>query len=511
MAKPRRVPLAGSERRPLAGAHEVGPVDRGETVEVTVHLRPSTPLAADPLQPRLSRAQLAARHGAAPADFARVTDFARAHGLHVEAERPAQRTVVLSGTAEAMARAFDVQLRRWQRGGTSYRGRVGPVHIPEDLAPIIEGVFGLDDRPQSHSRVSRRARIASADNGFTPPQVAALYDFPRHLDGSGQTVALLQLGGGYRGAELQHYFASLRLPTPSIVDVSVDHGRNMPLGDPESDDAEVLLDVEVLGSLLPAARLAVYFAPNTERGFLDGVAAAVHDAELQPSVLSISWGSAEPTWTLQAMRAIDGVFREAAALGVTVCAAAGDSGSGDDVHDHRPHVDFPASSPGTLACGGSRVHVHRDGGGLAWEEVWNDGRGAGSTGGGVSAVFAVPPWQQACEGGGPPASGKRHGRGVPDVAANADPQTGYAVRIDGTEQVLGGTSAAAPLWAALVAMANQRSGNTAGLLTPLLYAHAAALRDITRGRNGAYQARPGWDPCTGLGTPDGQRLLALLG
>jgi kumamolisin len=515
-ASGRRVPLAGSERRPLPGARPVGPSDRAEQLEVTVHLRPRTPLPGwderGAAREHVSRARFAALHGAQPDDVARVSAFAGDHGLRVDAVHEARRTVALSGSVEALSRAFDVELQRWERDGTGFRGRLGPVHVPAGLSPLIEGVFGLDDRPQARSRVARRARAARRGGrvSFTPPEVAALYDFPRHLDGSGQTVALLQLVGGYREAELRAYSAALGLRPPRTVDVSVDRGHNAPTGDPESDDSEVLLDVEVLGSIVPGARIAVYFAPNTERGFLDGVLAAVHDGELQPSVLSISWGAAEPAWTLQALRGIDNAFAAAAAMGVTVCAAAGDSGSGDDLHDHRPHVDFPASSPGALACGGTRVHLHRAPRTLASEEVWNDGRGAGSTGGGVSAVFAVPPWQRACEAGGPPRSGERHGRGVPDVAGNADPDTGYRVLIDGTEQVLGGTSAVAPLWAALVAMAAQRRGAPLGLVAPQLYENAALLRDVTAGRNGAYRARPGWDPCTGLGSPRGSYLIPFL-
>lgn len=504
---PRRVSLPGSERHVLAGSRAVGPGDRQEQVEVSVHLRARAPLPPPTEQgaaTRMTRAEFAARHGASRDDVSRVAAFADAHGLRVEAVHEARRSVVLSGPAAALERAFDVEMQRWERDGTSFRGRTGPVHIPVELAGVVEGVFGLDDRPQARSRVARRARHAEGGGeSFTPVQVARLYDFPQHLDGAGQTVALLQLGGGYSAADLRPYFHALHRDVPRTVDVAVDHGRNARSGDPASDDSEVQLDVEVLGAVAPGARIALYFAPNTERGFLDGVTAAVHDDRLRPSVLSISWGAAEPTWTVQALRAIDGAFAAAAALGVTVCAAAGDGGSSDDVPDHRPHVDFPASSPGALACGGTRLHVHRDGG-LAGEEVWNDGRAGGSTGGGVSAVFAAPPWQRGLG---------RPGRGVPDVAGDADPDTGYRVRVDGVEQVLGGTSAVAPLWAALVALANQRREAPAGLLAPLLYAGAAggaALRDVTRGRNGAYAARPGWDACTGLGTPRGERLVELL-
>jgi kumamolisin len=515
----RRIPLAGSERAPLAGAVAAGPSDTAERVEVTLRLRPRAPLpdmARDP-DTLLSRAQLGARHGAARRDAAAVEAFARGHGLDVVAAQPSRRAVVLAGSARAMGRAFGVELQRWQHAGGSYRGRVGPLHLAPELAGAVEGVFGLDDRPQAQPHFRRRAAVRPGGRregwgGFTPRQVAQLYGFPAHLDGRGVTVGLLEVSGGYRQDDLHAYFASLGLPTPQVVDVRVDRGRNLPSGDPESDDSEVLLDIEVAGAVAPGARLAVYWAPNTERGFIDALTRVVHDRALQPAVLSISWGSAEATWTRQAIHALDGLCQAAAAVGVTVLAASGDNGSHDGVHDGRAHVDFPASSPHVLACGGTRLHLHRDGA-LAAEEAWNDGPHHGATGGGVSDVFAVPPWQLGA--GVPPSANPPHraGRGVPDVAGDADPDTGYTVRVDGTATVLGGTSAVAPLWAGLVAMAVQRRGRPLGLLHPALYGpvlHARALRDVPTGGNGAYSARPGWDACTGLGTPDGARLVDTL-
>jgi len=514
MADARRIPLAGSERAPLPGARVEGPSDAAERLEVSLHLRPRAPLPPAGHDPGavISREELARRHGASEEDVTLVERFAERHDLDVVAAQPDRRTVVLAGSVAAMSAAFGVELQRWRRDGATYRGRVGPLHLPADLAAAVEGVFGLDDRPQARPHVRRRAVHHGSGAGFTPRQVARLYGFPHLLDGSGVTVALLEVGGGYRAEDLHHYFSALRLAPPFTVDVSVDGGRNQPTGDPEGDDSEVLLDIEVLGALVPAARIAVYFAPNTERGFLDGVAAAVHDTTLRPSVLSISWGAAEATWTHQAMRALDGAFQAAAAVGMTVLVASGDDGSHDGVHDGHAHVDFPASSPHVLACGGTRLHLHRDGA-LAGEEAWNDGPHHGATGGGISDVFDVPAWQ--AQAGLPPSAnpGHRLGRGVPDVAGDADPGTGYAVRVDGSDTVLGGTSAVAPLWAALVAMAVQRGGRPLGLLNPVVYGalHAAgALRDVATGGNGAYRARAGWDPCTGLGTPVGTRVLTAL-
>jgi kumamolisin len=231
-------------------------------------------------------------------------------------------------------------------------------------------------------------------------------------------------------------------------------------------------------------------------------------------VISISWGGPESSWTTQALGALDQSFADAASLGVTVCVACGDNGSGDGVGDGRAHVDFPASSPHALACGGTRLEAAR--GSITAETVWNEATG-GATGGGVSQVFDLPAWQQAA---GVPTSANgdgRVGRGVPDVAGDADPTTGYQVRVDGREVTVGGTSAVAPLWAALVALLNQRRGTPLGQLNPELYAASAeqAFRDITVGSNAlpgtpGYSAGPGWDACTGLGSPDGQALLTAL-
>jgi kumamolisin len=206
---------------------------------------------------------------------------------------------------------------------------------------------------------------------------------------------------------------------------------------------------------------------------------------------------------------MDQAFADAALLGVTVTCASGDNGSDDRVGDGRAHADFPASSPHVLACGGTRLKGTA--GTIADEVSWNDGPAGGSTGGGISDVFDLPAWQSAA---GVPASAnpdRRVGRGLPDVAGDASPATGYAVRVDGRDMVFGGTSAVAPLYAALVARLNQRLGRSVGFLNPALYGPAAgAIRDITAGDNGAYRAGPGWDACTGLGRIDGARLLAAL-
>ena len=286
--------------------------------------------------------------------------------------------------------------------------------------------------------------------------------------------------------------------------------RNAPTGNPNSADAEVVLDIEVAGAVAPGAQVVVYFAPNTDDGFINALYAAIHDNLRRPSIVSISWGAPEKESTLQSLNDYDAACVDAAALGITICAAAGDHGSSDtDPPGKRAIVDFPASSPHVLACGGT--HLEAKNGAISLETVWNTHDGW-ATGGGVSEIFKLPVYQK--QAGVPKAAnpGGKSGRGVPDVAGNGDSQTGYRILVDGVAAVVGGTSAVAPLWAGLIARLNQARGMRLGFVHTRLYAAGASkgFRDIVQGDNGAYKARAGWDPCTGLGSPDGESLRKAL-
>jgi kumamolisin len=258
----------------------------------------------------------------------------------------------------------------------------------------------------------------------------------------------------------------------------------------------------VAGSIANGARLAVYFAPNTDQGFIDAITTAVHDTANKPSVLSISWGGPESSWAQASVTALDDACQSAAALGVTITVASGDNGSSDGVTDGQNHVDFPASSPHVLACGGTELIG--SGTTIESETVWNDGTQGGASGGGFSTLFPLPAWQSSAGISG-------SGRGVPDVAGDAAPESGYNILVDGEQEVVGGTSAVAPLWAALIAMINQMKGAPVGFVNAALYADAQDFHDITQGNNGSYSAAPGWDACTGLGSPDGQEIAGALG
>lgn len=418
------------------------------------------------------------------------------------------RTVRLAGPLGVVERTFGVTLQRWTYSGGSYRGRSGLVSIPDQLASMVVGVFGLDNRPQAKPHFRRRATPQPIDLSYSPLTVAAAYDFPPGTDGSGQVVGLLELGGGYSAPDLNAYFSGLGVAPPEVTAVSVDGGTNAPTGDPDGPDGEVELDIEVVGSVAPGASVVVYFAPNTDEGFLDGLSQAVHDTTHRPTVLSVSWGGPESSWTPQALSALNSVCEDAATLGVTILVAAGDDGASDGAPTGTLEVDFP-SSLYVLGCGGTRLVLA--GTSITSEVAWNDlSSGEGATGGGVSEVFPAPSYQAGRSV--PPAPNGFAGRGVPDVAGDADPATGYVVQVDGQSTVIGGTSVVAPLWAALVARLNQALGTPVGFLNPRLYAPAAAgtQHDITVGNNDGYSAGPGWDACTGLGSPDGTKLLAAL-
>jgi kumamolisin len=557
----KRITLPGSNRRPLPGAKVVGAVDSNQRIEITLQVRRKSgsdldatvsKIASQGLAARkyLTRAELASQAGADPADIAKIDTFAHDHGLTVVEADLARRTVKLSGRVADLSAAFGVKLQRYKAGAISYRGRTGSLTIPGELGGIIERVLGLDDRPvvETHYRVLNQGRGSTAARAakrgrkgdkqnratsYSPVQIAGIYDFPTGLDGTGQTIALIELndvnsqgnatGAGYATSDLETFFENLGITMPSVTAVGVDGGANLPGQDADAD-GEVTLDIEVAGAIAPGAKIAVYFGTNTDDGFVQVVSAAVHDDVRKPGIVSISWGQAEETTTAQMLQGLQEILQEAAALGVTVCVAAGDDGSADmeqNVWDDKPHVDFPASSPYALACGGTTLGAS-SGPDAPVETVWNDGANGGATGGGVSNFFPKPSYQNNIHV--PPPAVAAGGRGVPDVSADADPNTGYNIVVGGQREQVGGTSAVAPLYAGLIARINQSltsgGGNAVGFVNPLIYAQsipAGVFHDVTQGNNdiyndldGEFEAGPGWDPCTGLGSVDGANLLAAL-
>jgi kumamolisin len=553
-------PVPGSHLVALPESQIIGQVNPNDLLTITVHLRrigapgevQAHALKLGRIAPRdrkyLDREEFAAKHGANPADLAKIAAFAHEHGLTIVESSRAKRSVKLSGTIGALTAAFKVELHKFKKANRSYRGRIGSVSVPEELSQIVVGVHGFDNRPVAkphyrHREKSAQGTIATPknaqDGSFSPLEVAQLYNFPQGLDGTGQCIALIELndldpntnqvmGAGFNSSDLQSFFSNLKLPMPQVVALSTDGGANMPGPDPSSD-GEVTLDIEVAGAIAPGAKIAVYFAPNTSQGFVDGLAQAVHDTDHKPSVISISWGGPEDFESQQFLDGLEQVLQDAAMLGITVCCAAGDNGSADmstndpsDPWDGAPHADFPASSPFALACGGTRLIG--SGTTIENEQVWNEAAQGGAGGGGISNKFARPDYQAALKM--PTSPTGNNGRGLPDISGVADPRTGYQIFLAGNPSVIGGTSAVAPLWAGLIARMNQRlislGSKPVGFLNPFIYSNsvmsAGVFHDIVSGTNditgalgGRYSATAGWDAASGLGTPNGAKLLQALG
>ncbi|HEX5233986.1 MAG TPA: S53 family peptidase [Silvibacterium sp.] len=504
---PKRVNLPRSERKLPPSTTDAGRTPPQQIIGISLIVRRKTPLALKDLRGRiLSREEFGAKFGARPEDFDQLRRFAREHALTVDeaASSLSRRTFVIRGSAQHLENAFGVELHQYQRDQEKFHGFSGMVSLPQEHAEMVEAVLGLDARPMAkpHIRFLSVAQRATS-NSYSPPQVATLYSFPAGVTGAGQTIGLIELGGGYRTSDVSAYFSSLKLTPPEVISVSVDGGTNAPTT-PSSADGEVALDIEVAGAIAPGAKIAVYFAPNTDQGFIDAITTAVHDTTHKPSIISISWGGPESSWPQSSLTALDDACQSAGALGVTVTVASGDNGSSDGGSGNN--VDFPASSPHVLACGGTKLTG--SGTKISSETVWNDGSQGGATGGGVSNDFPLPDWQ--ANAGVPKPASSSGGRGVPDVSGDASPESGYNILVDGQQEIVGGTSAVAPLWAGLIALVNQKRGAPVGFANPALYAAPSAFRDITSGNNEAFKAGPGWDACTGLGSPNGTAIAAAL-
>jgi len=493
-----------------------GEPDTSTRVELALLVRRRRQLPADLVEGpnTISRQELVAGYGPAPEDLTHVCDVMRGYGFDVVGIDAAARRVDVAAPASEVMRVFGGRAARtsavdaFTEQSAMYRAWEGETALPPELADVVVSMVGLDTRPRL--RPEFRTFPGQQRILYTPPELGALYRFPAGTDGSGQTLAIVVTGGGFRMEDMETYFTGLGLPLPAIRTVSVAGVKNEPGG---PGDLEVVLDVQVAGALAPGADLVVYFAPNSDQGAIEALQTAIH-ATPTPTAISLSWGAPEAQSTDQVLRAMDDLFAEAAALGITVCAAIGNEGSSDGVYDGGSHVNFPASSPHVLACGGTTLVGDPGSGEIESETVWNTGAD-GATGGGVSKAFGLPAWQVSA--GVPNRTGSdTPGRGVPDVAANADPATGYQILFNGQTGFIGGTSAATPLWAALVCRLAQGLGRPLGLLAPLLYEGPATdkvadgFRDVVAGNNGAYASSPGWDPNTGLGTPDGTALLESL-
>ena len=564
------IAIPGSMRPAVPQAKLIEKSDNATQIKVSIYARrnpagPGTsPVAPDAATGSLpgerhymSNEQFNSTFGAAPADLDKIAAWAQANKLKVLDTSVPKRRVLVEGTIADISKAFGVQLNEYdhpKRG--RFRGRVGEIHVPADLFGIVQGVFGLDTRPVGRPRrrrgnfqpidyetlqrnvkgkareVTRSVPANPFPGTFFPGDLAELYNYPADLTGAGQNVAIFAFNGdspdprgGYKLAALQNYFEKfLGGKTPQIKDVVVQGPGNDPGPDTQASSArgdstgEVMLDMCVVGSVAPGANIFMYFTEFTSQGWVDALNEAITDNN-DIAIISISYGNPEDdpdgAWSSMGVQVVNQTFQAAVAKGITICCASGDDGSSDGV-PNEVHVDFPASSPFVLGVGGTKLVASNVAPAtIASETVWNEVlQNEGATGGGVSAVFSKPAYQDNVNV--PASAGASHkiGRGVPDVAADADPETGVVVmHVDGKHlEPIGGTSASTPLWASLIARLNQGLKTRCGFLNPVLYGRfsSGVLRDITAGNNGAYSAHPGWDACTGLGTPNGNQLLHAL-
>jgi kumamolisin len=565
--------LENSERPPARGARLRGPADANETVRIVfvVRRRPGAPplpdqaywMATPPGRRKfLSRAQFAEQFGAAPAELDKVAKFARDQGLTVNETSVGRRSVIASGTVAIVNQVFGVALSTYEIGSDTYRGHSGRVRLPAEIADLLDGVLGLDNR-----RIGRRA-----SNGpfgavpLTPLQVAQFYQFPigaSSKNATGQTIGILEFGGGYNLGDMQTYWNSLSVtPLPKVVSIppNVPYGGTMDMQDPA--DLEVMLDAEVAGAIAAGAKIVLYFGTGftegtpDEMGWHSLLSSAIHDDVNNPQVLSISWSDVEEAFGSSNIGMLTTVFQEAASLGVTILVSSGDYGASgynpnDPNLDGQPHVHYPASDPWVTGCGGTYIATNPP---PLSQGTWNDpydpvnNQPFGATGGGVSVIVTTGngyqyPWQGS-------ANINLAGRGVPDVAGNASAYSGYDIVVYGNTLswlnnynsnqfnygAIGGTSAVAPLYAGLIALINANlfpspitAQTSVGYLNPTLYTLGAIQQsegppkssdlvfwDVADGGNNTfngvqgYTSGPGWDECTGWGSINGIQLLEMI-
>ena len=500
----------------------------------------------------LSHGEFEQRFGANPADLEAVATFAETNGLTVVETSSDRRSVVLKGTHGAFCKVLRVTpVVYLDQGGQRFLSYKGPLQVPRALAesdrPVVEAILGLDhchpQKPHFFEPLKEQPRRKPTD----PETVRRMYQVSDGQDGKGACVGIITVGGGYHEDDLNVYFHG-RTPPASIS--VVDAGQHNDPADkalikaflsaahlsaptetldllppdkshwktPENVEKiawtiETTMDVELVGRFAPGIAIVVYFGRNTIEGEYRALTAAITDREHNPSVITASWGAYEDLSEkgIAETKLMDRVFQDAALKGITVCFSSGDKGDGATVRPKKgPAAQYYASSPHVLSCGGTMLNSESEAPNeVVWYEYTFLGLGIGA--GGVSEIFGeLPSWQ------GPEAAFRaktgKIGRGVPDVAGKADLGTGYPMRVADEQIAMGGTSSVAPLWASLVAMWNKELGVRVGYLNPLLYSERckSGWTDVTEGINGVYQARPGWDACSGLGTPLWSTLLQAL-
>lgn len=445
----------------------------------------------------LTKAQFAARFGRTDAEVTQVKEYLRTQGLTVGKVHSGNLLVDATGTAAQLEKAFGTKLSTWKDARTGrafYANETAPT-LPAGIAGLVSDVTGLNNRAQLHHQATRTVAPRNGPGGgYTPAQLKGGYNVSGTYTGSGQKIALLEFDG-FQQSNITKYDTNYSLGSPTPTVSKVDGGSGA-LGDGQ---VEVELDIEVLHAIAPKANVTVFEGPNSDAGEVDTYQAIV-DSGIPTT--SISWGASESQRTTSNINAVDAVFKAGAAEGLGFYAASGDDGS-DDAGNGTTTVDYPASDPYVTGVGGTKLTVTSSNA-FSKEVAWSGG------GGGKSSVFKIPSWQTAVQksaGGGY--------RQVPDVSAHANPSPGVSIYSQGSWTSVGGTSAAAPEWAAFGALYNQQAAASGkadlGFANPALYtANGTGFHDITSGSNGAYSAATGWDFTSGWGSYNAATLAAKL-
>lgn len=484
-----RVELPGSRHREPDGAEDIGDLDRTTEVSVTVHLR-TEDVGFDRRRAVEGFRRLASEHDLWMRDAT-------------------ERCLRLGGAHEDIGRAFGTVLRVYDDGLHRFHGRSGPLTVPKELGPWTLAVIGLDER----LLIPRRPLVPEATpadgKGIWPADVARLYGITPDLKAI-PCVAVIALSGGYSTDDLEQAARANGNQKPNVETRRVSGLGNITGSDPIGD-GELALDLQVLLGLLPSASVLVYFAANNEDGLTSALRQVVSDNKA--SVVSISWGSAESLWPEGMRAAAESALGDAIQKRITVVAASGDNLAMGDGHDGKAHVLYPASSPLVLACGGTEIVLDSSGSAIRDEVVWNSQTvdGFEGTGGGISEVFNAPDYQKNMPL--PIAKDGRKMRGTPDVAALASAVPGYRIILAGETQKMRGTSAAAPLWAGIIALAAAKGVARLGDVHGHLYAVPSLCREIMHGNNCrdgvGFYAGPVWNACTGLGVPTSATVEGL--
>ena len=465
--------------------------------------------------PILSYTDFSDRFGSSDSDIALVTDFANTAGFTIEDAHATSATMRLTGTAAQINTAFEITLHTITLSDRSYMSYTGSLQVPAALDGAIEHILGLDTSVRFGRIKNPASSISQATVSLTPPQVAAAYNFPTN-NGYGQCIGILEWGGGYTTQNLTSSFSPLGLANPTTVDILTDGATNNPSD--AGDSGEVMLDIYVAGGVCPNSLFAMYFGGGNGSpsglNWYNNFNAAIHDTVNNPCVLSVSWGGGEVSyWPSNYPPIFDNLFSQTVVLGITMLCASGDYGS--TWGSSSPEVLYPASSTYVTACGGTTLQL--SGSTRSSETGWT------GSGGGLSVRESLQSWQSGLSyttyaypsgPAGSPAS--LTVRGVPDIAGNADPSTGYQFYYSSSNTLIqaGGTSAVCPLMAGLIARLVQLSGARIGFANSFFYANPGAFYDVTVGENAAqvngYTCTAGWDAVTGLGVPIGTSLYKIL-